>query len=81
MIKTSEKFREELSKPFRQGIANEIVLYTNMDLDVVDNPLFEIEENVGSPSDIICEKSATEEVFLSSMPFNDFMHLLMKIKY
>ena len=72
MIKTSEKFREELSKPFRQGIANEIVLYTNMDLDVVDNPLFEIEENVGSPSDIICEKSATEEVFLSSMPFNDF---------
>ena len=72
MIKTSENFREELSKPFRQGIANEIVLYTNMDLDVVDNPLFEIEENVGSPSDIICEKSATEEVFLSSMPFNDF---------
>ena len=72
MIKTSEKFREELSKPFRQGIANEIVLYTNMDLDVVDNPLFEIEENVGSPSDIICEKSATEELFLSSLPFNDF---------
>ena len=72
MIKTSEKFREELSKPFRQGIANEIVLYTNMDLDVIDNPLFEVEENVGSPSDIICEKSATEELFLSSMPFNDF---------
>lgn len=72
MIKTSEKFREELSKPFRQGIANEIVLYTNMDLDVIDNPLFEVEENVGSPSDIICEKSKTEEVFLSSMPFNDF---------
>ena len=72
MIKTSEKFREELSKPFRQGIANEIVLYTNMDLDVVDNPVFEIEENVGSPLDIICEKSATGELFLSSMPFNDF---------
>ena len=72
MIKTSENFRAELSKPFRQGIANEIVLYTNMDLDVVDNPLFEIEENVGSPSDIICEKSATEELFLSSLPFNDF---------
>lgn len=72
MIKTSEKFREELSKPFRQGIANEIVLYTNMDLDVIDNPLFEVEENVGSPSDIICEKSKTKEVFLSSMPFNDF---------
>lgn len=72
MIKTSENFRAELSKPFRQGIANEIVLYTNMDLDVIDNPLFEIEENVGSPSDIICEKSKTEEVFLSSMPFNDF---------
>ena len=30
MIKTSENFRAELSKPFRQGIANEIVLYTNM---------------------------------------------------
>lgn len=72
MIKTSENFRAELSKPFRQGIANEIVLYTNMDLDVIDNPLFEVEENVGSPSDIICEKSKTEEVFLSSMPFNDF---------
>ena len=72
MIKTSENFRAELSKPFRQGIANEIVLYTNMDLDVVDNPLFEIEENVGSPLDIICEKSATGELFLTSMPFNDF---------
>lgn len=72
MIKTSENFRAELSKPFRQGIANEIVLYTNMDLDVIDNSLFEVEENVGSPSDIICEKSKTEEVFLSSMPFNDF---------
>ena len=72
MIKTSENFRAELSKPFRQGIANEIVLYTNMDLDVVDNPVFEIEENVGSPLDIICEKSQTGELFLTSMPFNDF---------
>ena len=75
MIKTSENFRAELSKPFRQGIANEIVLYTNMDLDVVDNPVFEIEENVGSPLDIICEKSQTGELFLTSMPFNDFCSL------
>ena len=63
MIQVSESFRAELSKPFRTGITNEILLYTNMGLEFIDNPLFEVDSTTGSELDTICLSSP--DIFVS----------------
>lgn len=68
MIQVSESFRAELSKPFRTGITNEIMLYTNMGLELVDNPLFKVDSTTGSELDTIC--LSNPDIFLFEA--NDF---------
>ena len=70
MIQVSESFREELSKPFRTGITNEILLYTNMSPDLVDNPLLEVDSTTGSELDVICDNSP--DIFMSTIAAKDF---------
>ena len=70
MIKVSEKFRTELNKKFRSGIANEIVLFADFEIAGIG-----VDEESGSPLDVVCQKNKTEIVEVDRFPFNDFCSL------